>query len=144
MFFCSYCFVVRLSVWFISACGVLPQTLRLASFWSCRSLQCPDLNWARVVRFLVRSFSELLSGGRGPSNTTLRSWLLTVDSLVIWVSVAPDDTTYKWWSCYSGFVKLLCKLCRTPSPPALGSRFFLGGKPTMRTRWVAGAAHKGG
>ena len=41
---------------------------------------------------------------------------------------------------------LLCKLCRTFPPPAMGTRFtvFLG-KPAMRTRWMAGAAsHKSG
>ena len=58
---------------------------------------------------------------------------------------APNDTAYKWWSCHSSF-KLLCKLCRTSPPPAMGARFtvFLG-MPVMRTRWMAGAAaHKSG
>ena len=35
---------------------------------------------------------------------------------------APNDTSYKRWSCHSG-LKLLCKLCWTSSPPALGARF---------------------
>ena len=35
---------------------------------------------------------------------------------------APNDTAYKRWSCHSGF-KLLCKLCRTSLPPAMGARF---------------------
>ena len=35
---------------------------------------------------------------------------------------APNDTAYKRWSCHSG-LKLLCKLCRTSPPPALGARF---------------------
>ena len=39
---------------------------------------------------------------------------------------APNDTTYKRWSCHSGF-KLLCKLCRTSPPPAMGSRFTVFG-----------------
>ena len=58
---------------------------------------------------------------------------------------APNDPTYKRWSCHSG-LKLLCKLCRTSPPPAMGARFtvFLG-MPAMRTRWMAGAAaHKSG
>ena len=36
--------------------------------------------------------------------------------------LAPNDTAYKRWSCHSGF-KLLCKLCRTSPPPAMGARF---------------------
>ena len=35
---------------------------------------------------------------------------------------APNDTAYKRWSCHSG-LKLLCKLCRTSPPPAMGARF---------------------
>ena len=35
---------------------------------------------------------------------------------------APNDTVYKRWSCHSG-LKLLCKLCRTFPPPAMGARF---------------------
>ena len=37
------------------------------------------------------------------------------------VPLAPNDTAYKRWSCHSG-LKLLCKLCRTSPPPAMGSR----------------------
>ena len=33
--------------------------------------------------------------------------------------LAPNDTAYKRWSCHSG-LKLLCKLCRTSPPPAMG------------------------
>ena len=54
--------------------------------------------------------------------------------------LAPNDTAYKRLSYHSG-LKLLWKLCRTFPP-----RFtvFLG-MPTMRTRWMAGAAaHKSG
>ena len=36
--------------------------------------------------------------------------------------MAPNDTAYKRWSCHSG-LKLLCKLCRTSPPPAMGARF---------------------
>ena len=36
--------------------------------------------------------------------------------------MAPNDTAYKRWSCHSGF-KMLCKLCRTSPPPAMGARF---------------------
>ena len=40
-------------------------------------------------------------------------------------ALAPNDTAYKRWSCHSGH-KLLCKLCRTFPPPAMGPiyRFF--------------------
>ena len=40
--------------------------------------------------------------------------------------VAPNDTTYKRWSCLSG-LKLLCKLCRTSPPPAMGAQFTVFG-----------------
>ena len=40
--------------------------------------------------------------------------------------VAPNNTAYKRWSCHSGF-KLLCKLCRTSPPPAVGTRFTVFG-----------------
>ena len=33
--------------------------------------------------------------------------------------MAPNDTAYKRWSCHSE-LKLLCKLCRTSPPPAMG------------------------
>ena len=39
---------------------------------------------------------------------------------------APNDTAYKRWSCHSG-LKLLCKLCRTSPPPAMGARFTVFG-----------------
>ena len=35
------------------------------------------------------------------------------------VTPAPNDTAYKRWSCHSE-LKLLCKLCRTSPPPAMG------------------------
>ena len=55
-------------------------------------------------------------------------------------TAAPNDTAYKRWSCHSE-LKLLCKLCRTSLPPAMGARFTVFGG--MRTRWMAGAvAHK--
>ena len=57
---------------------------------------------------------------------------------------APNDTPYKRWSCRIGY-KLLCKFCRNHPPPAMGDRFTVFGKPTMRTHWMAGAApHKSG
>ena len=37
-------------------------------------------------------------------------------------SLAINETAYKRWSCHSGH-KLLCKLCRTFPPPAMGARF---------------------
>ena len=36
--------------------------------------------------------------------------------------MAPNDTAYKQWSCHSG-LKLLCKLCLTLPPPAMGAQF---------------------
>ena len=52
---------------------------------------------------------------------------------------APNDTAYKRWSCHSGF-KLLCKLCRTSPPAAMGADLPFLGMLAMRTRWMAGAA----
>ena len=51
---------------------------------------------------------------------------------------APNDTAYKRWSCHSGF-KLLCKLCRTSPPPAMGARFtvFLACRPCGPAGWLA-------
>ena len=58
---------------------------------------------------------------------------------------APNDTAYKRWSYHRG-LKLLCKLCRTSPPPAMGARFTVFfNMPAIRTRWMAGAAvHKRG
>ena len=51
---------------------------------------------------------------------------------------APNDTAYKRWSCHSGF-KLLCKLCRTSPPPAMGARFtvFWACRPCGPAGWLA-------
>ena len=46
--------------------------------------------------------------------------LLTFDATAQLIHAAPNDTAYKRCSCHSGF-KLLCKLCRTSPPPAMGS-----------------------
>ena len=52
--------------------------------------------------------------------------------------MALNDTAYKRWSCHSGF-KLLCKLCRTSPPPAMGSRFtvFWACRPCGPAGWLA-------
>ena len=42
------------------------------------------------------------------------------------MALAPNDTTYKRWSCHSAY-KLLYKLCRTSPPPAMGARFTVFG-----------------
>ena len=51
---------------------------------------------------------------------------------------APNDTEYKRWSCHSG-LKLLCKLCRTSPPPAMGAQFtvFWACRPCGPARWLA-------
>ena len=51
---------------------------------------------------------------------------------------APNDTAYKRWSCHSG-LKLLCKLCRTSPPPAMGVRFtvFWACRPCGPAGWLA-------
>ena len=56
-----------------------------------------------------------------------------VCKLVEMIREAPNDTAYKRWICHSG-LKLLCKLCRTFPPPAIGARFTILGMPAMRTR----------
>ena len=54
------------------------------------------------------------------------------------ITAAPNDTAYKRWSCHSGF-KLLCKLCRTSPPPAMGTRFtvFWACRPCGPAGWLA-------
>ena len=54
------------------------------------------------------------------------------------IEEAPNDTAYKRWSCHSG-LKQLCKLCRTSSPPAMGSRFTVFGacRPCGPAGWLA-------
>ena len=51
---------------------------------------------------------------------------------------APNDTAYKRWSCHSG-LKLLCKLCRTSPPPAMGARctVFWACRPCGPAGWLA-------
>ena len=53
-------------------------------------------------------------------------------------SMAPNDTAYKRWSCHSE-LKLLCKLCRTSPPPAMGDRFtvFWACRPCGPAGWLA-------
>ena len=58
---------------------------------------------------------------------------------VISNGVVPNDTAYKRWSCHSG-LKLLCKLCRTSLPPAMGARFTVFG----HAGHAGAAAHKSG
>ena len=50
----------------------------------------------------------------------------------------PNDTAYKRRSCHSG-LKLLCKLCRTSPPPAMGARFtvFWACRPCGPAGWLA-------
>ena len=71
------------------------------------------------------------TGGYLPS---LAHLMMTTDTL----RLAPNDTAYKRWSCHSGF-KLLCKLCRTSPPPAMGARFtvFWACRPCGPAGWLA-------
>ena len=46
---------------------------------------------------------------------------------------APNNTTYKRWSCH-GCYKLLCKLYRNLPPPAMGTRFSVFGKTDKQTQ----------
>ena len=85
-------------------------------------------NGLALVVVLVGGRGESTSGGGGSKRHSLQAVELSQRT-----------------SCHSG-LKLLCKLCRTSPPPAMGApiyRFF--GMPAMRTRWMAGAAaHKSG
>ena len=97
---------------------------------------CYDTGTSGSLKFLTQS-------DHYPIFTIRKS--KTVLKPIEYIKQSPNDTAYKRWSCHSGF-KLLCKLCRTSPPPAMGARFtvFLG-MPAMRTRWMAGAAaHKSG
>ena len=53
-------------------------------------------------------------------------------------SRAPNDIAYKRWSCHS-VLKLLCKLCRTSPPPAVGAQFtvFWACRPCGPAGWLA-------
>ena len=63
-------------------------------------------------------------------------------TVVDYISAAPNDTAYKWWSCHSGH-RPLCKLCQTFPPQQWGPDLQFLGKPAIRTRWMSGAApHK--
>ena len=55
------------------------------------------------------------------TNSNKRMCSLCIDSADV-ICMAPNDTAYKRWSCHSG-LKLLCKLCRTSPPQAIGARF---------------------
>ena len=52
--------------------------------------------------------------------------LSTFKELIDKQQPAPNDTAYKRWSCHSR-LKLLCKLCQTSPPPAIGARFTVLG-----------------
>ena len=52
----------------------------------------------------------------------LRAVFCVICSLFMFLSDASGDHMGERWSCHSGF-KLLCKLCRTSPPPAMGARF---------------------
>ena len=54
------------------------------------------------------------------------------------ISKAPNDTTYKRWSCHSG-PKLLCKLCRTFPLLSMGTQFtvFQECRPCGPAGWLA-------
>ena len=71
-------------------------------------------------------------------------YMLIVLQLKRWKSIdeygdpAPNDTAYKRWCCHSE-LKLLCKLCRTSRPPAMGARFtvFWACRPCRPAGWLA-------
>ena len=64
--------------------------------------------------------------------------VLTFNDLYDTKMLAPNDTPYKRWSCHSG-LKLLCKLCRTSPPPAMGARYtvFWACQPCGLAGWLA-------
>ena len=76
---------------------------------------------------------EKLDGAEGMSGVGV-SWINRGDDGAEGVKEAPNDTAYKRWSCHSGF-KLLCKLCRTSPPPAMGARFTVFGHADPLDGW---------
>ena len=64
--------------------------------------------------------------------------MLVEDTIGDHTEEAPNDTAYKRWSCHSG-LNLMCKLCRTSPPPAMGSRFtvFWACRPCGPAGWLA-------
>ena len=89
---------------------------------------------------------RVFSGGFGPGLDSMsHDWLPQNTGgpghwrgEIRWVQWAPNDTAYKWWSCHSR-LKLLCKLCRTSPPPAMGARFtvFWACRPCGPAGWLA-------
>ena len=59
--------------------------------------------------------------------------------------LAPNDTAYKRWSCHIGH-KLLCKLCGTFPPPAMGAQFtvFWASRTCGPAGWLAPLLTKAG
>ena len=94
------------------------------------------LSWARVRR-VARGccFGVMYCEWYGVCDFVVLS---VVEVCADYVGVAPNDTAYKRWSCHSGF-KLLCKLCRTSPPPAMGARFtvFWACRPCGPAGWLA-------
>ena len=67
-----------------------------------------------------------------------KDFVETMDQKTDVTKLAPNDTAYKWWSCHSR-QELLCKLCRTLPPPAMGARFtvFWACRPCGPAGWLA-------
>ena len=90
-----------------------------------------DVEVDKWTKFLQQSSSGL------QASRCLHNFYI-VDEGAHCVNRAPNDTAYKRWSCHSGF-KLLCKLCRTSPPPAMGARFtvFWACRPCGPAGWLA-------
>ena len=52
--------------------------------------------------------------------------------------MAPNDTAYMRWSCHSGLANPVQIVSTPPTPRNGGLITIWGGKPAMRTRWIAG------
>ena len=74
----------------------------------------------------TRSFSyadDLCITAQFPTFSQVESTIEeALDELTEYYIKAPNDAAYKRSSCHSG-LKLLCKLCQTSPPPAMGARF---------------------
>ena len=100
-------------------------------------LLSPNINCMNAFPFNKISDDELVSDlDKHQTHTSVPNKINELNNLIIDEDrddgsiLAPNDTAYKRWSCHSGF-KLLCKLCRTSPPPAMGARFtvFLACRP---------------
>ena len=129
----------------LTSCGVLPQSAQTSRLTSLlilllkepRSLQCPDLSWARVVRsFRVNSFSEMLIAGGRLSNTSFLPRLVTAGlTAILWIAWS---VVFLSFAIISGSTALRCLVNRVSFIILLGGSLVVMEKLTFScSRYLA-------